>query len=402
MIKLNNGQQKIVNSAINWFYNSSEQVFQIDGEAGTGKSVTMNSIVQLLKLKMDEILPMAFTGQAAIVMRTKGLRNATTLHSGLFDPVEVVMKDERGNPIIDKQFNTPVTKWEFIPKNFTNSKIKLMIVDEAWTAPLRFKKIIERHGIKVLVAGDSGQLPPVNDYPAYLTGGKIHHLTEFTRQAESSPLLYLAHRARMGKEIEYGLYGDKVLVISEDELNLDILSRGNIILTAKNATRDRLNKLVREDILHINSKFPVYGESVICKKNNWNKSIDNISLANGLRGIVANMPNPLTYDKRDKTFEMEFIPDLLNNSFVGLKVNYPYYIGEKGIRDSLRNSPFTKGELFEPAYASTVYSAQGSEYDSGIYIEEYMNPRTYFCQNYTAITRFRDKLIYVKHTPKYW
>ena len=402
MIKLNKGQQRIVDDAVKWFKYSSEQVFQIDGEAGTGKSVTINAIISALKLRSNEILPMAFTGQAAIVMRTKGVKNATTLHSGLFDPIEVVVRDENGNPVIDKQLNTPITKWEFIPKDFKNSEIKLFIVDEAWTAPFSFKKIIESHGIKILVAGDSGQLPPVNDRPAYLVDGKIHHLTEFMRQAESSPLLYLSHRARMGKEIEYGMYGNSVLVISQDELDHNILSRGNIVLCAKNYTRDNINREIRHNILHINSDYPLYGERIICKKNNWNKTIDSISLANGLAGTVVSSPDISSFNNKTKTFELDFLPDLLDRPFYELDVNFYYLNGNKTARDQIRNSPFTKGELFEYAYASTVYSAQGSEYDYGIYLEEYMNPRTYFCQNYTAITRFRKGMIYVKHTPKYW
>ena len=53
---LNEDQQRIVNMAVDWYNNSSEQVFQYSGAAGTGKSVTMNAIIQALGLNIDEVV----------------------------------------------------------------------------------------------------------------------------------------------------------------------------------------------------------------------------------------------------------------------------------------------------------------------------------------------------------
>ena len=75
--------------------------------------------------------------------------------------------------------------------------------------PRRFRSVIENTGIKVIAAGDSGQLPPVGDDPGYLVDGKIYHLTQFMRQSGDSPILYLANRARQGLKIEPGNYGKK-------------------------------------------------------------------------------------------------------------------------------------------------------------------------------------------------
>ena len=87
-------------------------------------------------------------------------------------------------------------------------------------------------------------------------------------------------------------------------------------------------------------------------------------------------------------------------------INYKYIIFQEIKISSkfLKNNPFLRGELFEYAYSSTVHLAQGSEYNYGIYFEEYMG-QPYWYQNalnYTAITRFKNKLIYVKHKPKFW
>ena len=76
MIVLNKSQKKIVDAATYWFHNSSELVFQYTGAAGTGKSVVLNEIIRRLGLSQEEILPMSFTGTAALAMRSKGLYNA--------------------------------------------------------------------------------------------------------------------------------------------------------------------------------------------------------------------------------------------------------------------------------------------------------------------------------------
>jgi len=56
----------------------------------------------------------------------------------------------------------------------------------------------------------------------------------------------------------------------------------------------------------------------------------------------------------------------------------------------------------EYAYGSTVHLAQGSEYSTGMYFEEYLHPDTQSNLNYTAITRFKQNMVYVKRRPKMW
>ena len=131
--------------------------------------------------------------------------------------------------------------------------------------------------------------------------------------------------------------------------------------------------------------------------------IDGIPLVNGLTGNVISQPNVGKYD--GKTIKIDFLPDLSYNVFIDLAINKNYINAKnKNDRENIRNDPYLKGELFEYAYSSTVHLAQGSEYNYGIYFEEYLgNPGWYQnALNYTAITRFKNKLIYVKHKPKYW
>ena len=41
----------------------------------------MNEIIKRLGMSIADVMPTAYTGAAAIVMRTKGLYNAKTIHS---------------------------------------------------------------------------------------------------------------------------------------------------------------------------------------------------------------------------------------------------------------------------------------------------------------------------------
>jgi hypothetical protein len=68
---LNNCQEKTIEDGVNWFNKSSEQIFEIDGEAGTGKSVVISEITRRLGLQPYQCMPMAYTGQAGSTMNLK-------------------------------------------------------------------------------------------------------------------------------------------------------------------------------------------------------------------------------------------------------------------------------------------------------------------------------------------
>lgn len=411
MILLDNPvQDKIVEDGINWFKNSSEQVFEIDGEAGTGKSVTLWRIINGLGLQPYEILPMAYTGQASIVMRTKGFLTARSIHSSLYHIVRKPLEYKVGDDpfhIFDLGLNKERYTFEFQPlaRGELPRSIRLMVVDEGWMVPKKMVHDMKKHGIRILVAGDSGQLPPIGDEPGFLTSNRVHHLTQIMRQSANNPIIYLAHRARRGEPIHCGVYGNNAIVIEDKDLtNEMVLNVGNIIC-ATNKTRDSVNTNVRS-LLNL-PNHPVFGDRVICKNNNWDMVMGDIALTNGLTGIISSPVSVDNFKYKDKNlFNMDFKPDLLNQSFMNLKVNYEYIMSDYAERNKIKNNRFANkresGELFEYAYALTTHSAQGSEYPAGILIEEYLRPEVQAQLIYTGITRFKHNLIYVKRTKKYY
>lgn len=395
-IILNPGQQAIVDKAVDFYKNSSEQVFQFTGPPGTGKSVVLSEILNQLHLPLTVVAPMAFTGAAAIVMRLKGLVNAKTIHSWLYEPVEVPLI-VNGEPVMDKYMNRPIMITQFRPKDL--SGIKLIVFDEGWTVPMSMKKHILNIGAKIIVAGDPDQLPPVADEPAFFTSGTIHRLTQIMRQAEGSPIIYLASRAIRGLPIHTGNYG-KVMVITEDELTDQILQYSPVILCGKNITRDKFNAHIRGDILGIRGNLPQHGEKLICRHNNWGIERAGISLTNGLTGVVYNYPDVSTYN--GKSFKIDFVPDIMPNIlFDDIMVDYKYLNASKEQRDVIKQQQYYEDNLFEYGYAQTVHLAQGSQWSHGIYMEEYIRPEINPHINYTALTRFSQMCIYVKKRRKF-
>ena len=396
MIILNSQQAKYCEEAEHWFKYESEQLFQIDGLAGTGKSVLMYAILNKLGLKPYEIYPMAYTGQASIVMRSKGFTNARSIHSTLYEVIE-----EYDNSTVNLQMGVPIKKSVFRKRQYIDPNIKLFFIDEGYMVPESMVKDILSFGIKVIVCGDCHQLPPVGGKPGFLVSGKIHHLTELMRQSESDPITYIALRAMQGLPIHCGVYGNNVMVINDSEFHPSMIGFADCIVCGTNHTRDTLNKYVRQ-LAGIDSLLPRFGERVICRNNNWDLVQDGISLCNGLSGTVISQPDASGFN--GKVFTMNFKPDLINGAFYDLPVNYDYFVAPFDEKQDMKNSfkrKYMIGEFFEFAYGLTTHLSQGAEYSNGIYIEEFMRPQIQRQLNYTGTTRFKNSLIYIKKTNKY-
>ena len=394
-------QEKIIQGAVNHIKSNEvdEQVYQIAGSAGTGKTTVLREIIRRSEIPMSRIAVMTFIGQAAIILRSKGIYNARTIHSQLYVTEEDYVY-QNGQIVRDPVYDKPVTKMYFRLKK-SLPDIDLMIIDEAWTVPKKMKKDIESFGIKIIASGDHKQLPPVGDEPAYLVDGEIHYLTQIMRQGKGSQILLLADYLNKGYRVSPGYYGE-VLVIEERDLTDEMIKYANIMICATNATRDTLNNHVRNDIFKLNQRLPAYGEKIICRKNNWNIEVNGISLANGLIGSVINEISPLDIDRKKKQFKVDFKPDMFNGVFRDLDCDYEYFIADSDARKFLKNNPYSNASKFEYAYAITTHLSQGAQYPSGIYFKEYFRKDIQSNLDYTGITRFSDFVIMVLPSRKYY
>ena len=160
----NEGQERVIQAGVHHLLHSSNQVFEYTGGPGTGKTEVLMEILRRAKVPMNKVAPMAYIGQAAIVMRLRGMMNAKTIHSWLYDIKEEYVYDKNGVVMIDPVFNKPMKRYKMIPKVLDD--IDVMFIDEGYTVPLSMKKDILSRGKKIIVCGDRNQLPPVKDEPA--------------------------------------------------------------------------------------------------------------------------------------------------------------------------------------------------------------------------------------------
>jgi exodeoxyribonuclease-5 len=402
MFTFNPGQEYIINSAIDWFYHSDRQVFEFDGPPGSGKSVVLYEIIKRLGLDiLTEVAPMSFTGAASIVMRMKGLFSAKTAHSWIYNIKPVPLKDKNGNTVYDKLLNVPIMVPKFIPVDYLSDKIKIIVIDEAYSLPLSLRPTIEKFGIKILACGDQNQLPPVNDSPAFLTSSNTLHLTQIMRQVGREDINYIAYRASHNLPLLNGYYGNSLVINSED-LTDNMLLWADCVICGKNRTRDMINSRIRA-AKGYKSKLPQYGEKVVCRNNNWLESVklDNgyeINLCNGLIGTVASNPDVSSYD--GTLFSMDFVPDLVPGVSFHTRCNYKHMVSDNDIRVKIRANKWEIGNKFEYAYCITSHIAQGSQFHKVVYIEEPINPSIQNNINLVGATRADTQLIYVKNSFK--
>ena len=113
-----------------------------------------------------------------------------------------------------------------------------------------------------------------------------------------------------------------------------------------------------------------------------------------------NNPDPTRFN--GKTFSIDFLPLGSTVPFEDVKCDYQYFVSPIEQKQFLKNAKYQTGEKFEFAYAITTHISQGSQFNNGIYFEEYLNRDINNKLNYTGITRFSDWLIYVIPSKKYY
>jgi exodeoxyribonuclease-5 len=83
-------QEAALNAVAAWFRRGEPQIFRLFGYAGTGKTTLAKQIAEDVD---GDVAFAAFTGKAALVMRSRGCKDARTIHSLIYRPRETD-KDE--------------------------------------------------------------------------------------------------------------------------------------------------------------------------------------------------------------------------------------------------------------------------------------------------------------------
>ena len=349
----------------------------------THNTTLIRYFIDRLGLSYDNVLFVAFMGKAASQMSRNGLP-AKTIHSAIYDYCEKYARDEEGKLILTGK-GKPKKVSYFKLKERISKKIKLIVVDEASMVDKKTAVDLLSFGVPVICLGDLNQLPPVFGDPYFLNKPDVV-LKQIMRQAEGDPIIYLAQCILNDKELKYGVYGNSAVIRKHDITDFQF-RQADIILTGTNRLRFNINNYCRTELKKIkNLEYPNYGEKVICRKNNWDQCIDkNIYMTNGTTGFVDRI------DKRSyntNTMIMDFRPDFTKKSFKNIEfdLNHMYAIpGSENNKITPYGYTYDKMEF---AYAITVHSSQGSQWDNVLYMHE----------NFMRSVEDRKKLLYTAIT----
>lgn len=357
----------------------------------THNTTLVSYFIDRLGLKMKNVLFVAYMGKAASVLQRKGLP-AKTIHSAIYDFKEKVARDPETKKIILRENGKPKMEKYFQKKYSLSKKIKLIVVDEASMVDTNVAKDLKSFGIPIVALGDLDQLPPVYGKPYFLETPNVV-LTQIMRQAEGNPIVWLASQVREGKPLHYGRYGESA-ILRRKEINLGHFKDADIVITGTNRLRYNINNFFRQDILNIKRlDYPHLNEKVVCRKNNWNKSVGDVYMTNGTSGYVDHIERD---SFNGNTMIMNFRADFLDIPFKRVKFDYNHMYAIPGAADNKITPKSYMYDKMEYGYAITCHTSQGSQYNNVTYLhEDFMSSEDNRKLIYTAITRAVDKVTIV-------
>lgn len=378
-------QKKAINMAL------EEGILILTGGPGTGKTTTLNAIINILQKNGEKVYLAAPTGRAAQRMSSVTGKEAKTIHRLL----EVQWNDE----------NKPIFKKN--EKNLLDCDAiildELSMVDSAlFEGVLRALPL----GCRLIMVGDKDQLPSVgagNVLSDLIRSDIIPtvELKEIFRQSLESMIVTNAHRIINGELPELSVKDNDFFFINiSDQLKIsetikDLCNRRlpttygysplfdiQVISPGKKGPLGTvsLNKTLQEAInppneskkeININGTIFREGDKVMQIRNNYNilfardDGTSGEGVFNGDIGIL------LSIDKADATLIVQF--------------------DDKYARYDIENA-----NDLDLAYAITVHKSQGSEFEAVIMPMYYGAAQLYYRNLlYTGVTRARSMIVMV-------
>ena len=352
-------------------------VLVMTGGPGTGKTTTIQAVLNVLSMQGCKIALAAPTGRAAKRLSEATGREALTVHRLL----EATGSKGGGRAMFGRSEEYPIDA-------------DVIIVDEVSMMDILLMYYLLRatpDGCRVVLVGDVDQLPAVG--PGSVLKDIIRsettpvvRLTEIFRQAGQSPIVLNAHRINRGRfpdvrsarEFQLREVADDeaaaalVVKLCRDELPGEGVDVGRDVQVLSPMHRlacgvENLNKLLQEALnppargkreLAVSGKIFRVGDKVMQTRNDYDKGV-----FNGDIGRIADMDDEMVL------------------------VRYP-----EG------DVPYDRTELdaLAPAFAMSVHKSQGSEYP--VVILALVNSHYIMLQRnllYTAITRAKQRVILV-------
>ncbi len=356
-------QDDALKAVAKWLRRGDRQVFRLFGYAGTGKTTLARHIADDVD---GDVIFGAYTGKAALVLRSRGCSDASTIHSMIYRSRE----SDEGGPLFVLNPQSPAAKAD------------LIVIDECSMVDEELGRDLLSFGSPVLVLGDPAQLPPVKGGGFFTDAEPDVMLTEVHRQARDNPIIHLSMAVRLGERLSKGQFGES-RVISRRDLETDDVMTADQVLVGLNRTRRLYNNRIRE-LLGYRDPYPAAGEKLVCLRNDKSKG-----LLNGGTWTIDTLRAP-----RGDMIRMDVrADDDLKRSSVEISVLKTFFEGaEEEIPFSLRRD----SDEFTYGYALTTHKAQGSQWDNVTLFDESYAFREHRDRwLYTALTRAAERVTVV-------
>lgn len=243
-------QDNLLKKISEFVSSDDDDIFVVNGYAGTGKTTAIASVISTLKEYKTKCVLLAPTGRAAKVLSSYAGQPAFTIHKHIYRQ-KAVGGDGFG------QFSIAPNKDR--ETLFVVDEVSLIGIDpgqQQSTAAFGTGNLLEdlitfvRSGVdcKVIMIGDSAQLPPVGldaspalskDYMAMMGGTVFAELTTVVRQQQESGIL---HNATLIRQLISQLdYGPGIMDLCDLGLEVDgfddvqRISGGDLIETVSDA-----------------------------------------------------------------------------------------------------------------------------------------------------------------------
>lgn len=424
-----------------------DEIFVLKGYAGTGKTTVIAAIVNNLpELKMKHVL-LAPTGRAAKVIANYSNQPAFTIHKKIYFPKKnnsggisfTIQPNKHKNTLFIVDEASMISDSDSDNKMYANGSLLDDLIFYVYSGT----------NCKLLLLGDTAQLPPVNkdDSPALNTDLlRLHYdmevqsieLDEVMRQEEKSGILYNATALRelleehFFEEFQFNIrpFRDIIRLVDGYEIQDAIQSaysnysiEDTAFIVRSNKRANAYNQQIRSKILDKDNALAA-GDFLMVVKNNyfWLKEQDNAGfIANGdiievleIFGFInlysfqfAKVKIRMVDYPDQKPFETILLLDTINSESPSLTYEESNRLYQEVFADYQdENAQYKKvkkvkeNEYFNAlqvkfSYAITCHKSQGGQWNTVFieqpYLPEGMN-QDYVRWLYTAITRAKDKL----------
>jgi exodeoxyribonuclease-5 len=360
---------------------SEPGVFTLCGYAGTGKSTLVRYLVAELPGGLAATRVVAPTAKAASVLRRKGFPAATTVHKMFYRAVHCV------DPFVHG-FECECSKteiWVFTPPDLRG--VQLIVVDEASMVSQKMAEELCSLSVKILAIGDKFQLPPVGGGNSLLSmNAPDAELTEVTRQALDSPVLWLATEIREKRRLPRGHFADSL--VTDHGLNIPRMDYEQMpIIVRRNRTRHDINTSTRATLGRSNWE-PKSGDRVIGRRNDYSAGVINGDMYRviGDPRITGEEWLSVTIDDDDR--DVSGLTERTVRAWTDL-----FKWSEKHAEfDKMDGRTKRHAQELHYGYCITAHSSQGSEWDSVFVLDESSTFDDKWRWLYTAVTRAASRV----------